>query len=68
MRKVLVGTLSGAALLLGAASPAAAAPSGKACGNGPHGTSHGSVHAHHTVPEKNHQAHESIPKNCDYPN
>ena len=68
MRRLLAGTLSGAAMLIVGVSPAAAAPSQKACGHGPHGTSHGSVHAHHTVPHKNHQAHSSIPKNCDYPN
>ena len=67
MRRVLAGTLSGAALFLGAVSPAAAAPSAKACGHGPHGTSHGTVHAHHTVPHDNHQAHQSIPKFCSYP-
>ncbi len=67
MRKVIIGTLSTAALFLGAVSPAAAAPSQKACGNGPHGTSHGTVHAHHTVPHKNHRAHAAIPRNCSYP-
>lgn len=67
MRKSLVATLSGAVVFLGAASPAAAAPSDRACGNGPHGTSHGTVHAHHTVPHTNHQAHDSIPEYCSYP-
>ena len=67
MRRVLAGTLSGAALFAGAVSPAAAAPSPNACGHGPHGTSHGTAYAHHTVPEDNHQAHQSIPKVCGYP-
>ncbi len=67
MRRLLVGSLGGAALFVAAVSPAAAAPSPKACGNGPHGTSHGTVHAHHTVPHDNHQAHQSIPKVCSYP-
>ncbi len=67
MRKLITGTLSSAALFFAAASPAAAAPSKAACGKGPHGTSHGTVHAHHTVPHDNHQAHASIPKNCSYP-
>ena len=67
MRRLIVGALSGAALFVAGATPAAAAPSAQACGNGPHGTSHGTVHAHHTVPHDNHQAHQSIPKVCDYP-
>ena len=67
MSRLLAVTLSGAALFAAGASPAAAAPSLQACGNGPHGTSHGSVHAHHTVPHDNHQAHQSIPKFCSYP-
>ena len=67
MRRVLASTISGAALFIGAVSPAGAAPSPNACGHGPHGTSHGTVHAHHTVPHDNHQAHESIPRVCDYP-
>lgn len=67
MRRLLAGTLSGAALFLGAVAPAAAEPSPNACGHGPHGTSHGTVHAHHTVPHSNHQAHQSIPEFCDYP-
>ena len=67
MRRLLVGSLSGAALFAGAVSPVAAAPSPNACGNGPHGTSHGTVHAHHTVPATNHNAHQNIPKVCSYP-
>lgn len=66
MRRLLAGALSGAAMFAAAVSPAAAAPSPKACGNGPHGTSHGTVHAHHTVPHGN-PAHRSIPQFCDYP-
>lgn len=67
MRRLFAGLLGVAALSLAAASPAAAAPSDRACGHGPHGASHGSVHAHHTVPRDNHQAHQSIPQFCDYP-
>jgi hypothetical protein len=67
MRRLSVGIVSAGALLFASASPAAAAPSPRACGNGPHGTSHGSVHAHHTVPHRNTQAHQSIPRFCDYP-
>ena len=67
MRRLLAGTLSGATLFVVAASPATAAPSASACDNGPHGTSHGTVYAHHTVPDDNHQAHQSIPQFCSYP-
>ncbi|MCA1708292.1 MAG: hypothetical protein LC808_35455 [Actinobacteria bacterium] len=68
MRKLLAAGLTGSALAAASvASPVTAAPNENACHERPNGASHGSVHAHHTVPEKNHQAHSSIPKNCDYP-
>jgi hypothetical protein len=69
MRKLFASALTGGVLLAASASPAAAAPAkdSPACHERPNGASHGTVHAHHTVPHRNHQAHMSIPKNCDYP-
>lgn len=67
MRKLFVTALAGTALCAAAASPASAKPNENACHERPNGASHGTVHAHHTVPHKNHQAHSSIPKRCSYP-
>jgi acid phosphatase class B len=53
MRNTLAGILSTAALLLAVASPAAAAPSERACNQG-------TEHAHHTVPDN--PAHAHIPE------
>ena len=64
MRKVLAGTLSGAALLAASvASPAAAAPNERACA---HAKPHGTERAHMTVPHRNVQAHRSIPHFCPH--
>jgi hypothetical protein len=60
MRRTLAGVFSAGALLLAAATPAAAAPNDNACAHEPHGTER----AHQTVPERNHQAHHSIPHYC----
>ena len=61
MRRALVGILSAGALAMTAvAAPASAAPKERACAKGKHGTEH----AHETVPERNHQAHRSIPHHC----
>jgi len=69
MRKLFVTAITGGALFAASVtSPATAAPNANACHERPNGASHGSVHAHHTVPHDNHQAHMSIPKFCDYPN
>ncbi len=63
MRKAVAGTLSGAALLMAAAaSPAMAeqrGPNERACEDG-----HGTHVAHERVPERNEQAHASIPHFC----
>ena len=68
MRKHIASALTGGALIAASvASPAAAAPNPHACHERPNGASHGTVHAHHTVPHQNHQAHMSIPKVCSYP-
>ena len=68
MRKHLASALTGGVLLAtSVASPAAAAPNERACHERPSGASHGTVHAHHTVPHTSHQAHMSIPRVCDYP-
>ena len=66
MRKLIAGIATGGALF--AAPVATAAPNERACHERPNGASHGTVHAHHTVPHRNHQAHASIPKVCSYPN
>ena len=63
MRKLFAVVLTGGALIV--AVPASAAPSSNACHPRPNGASHGTVHAHHTVPKENHQAHASIPHFCD---
>ena len=64
MRKAVAGILSGGVLLMAAvASPAMAEPNERACANPqPHGTER----AHATVPERNHQAHMSIPHFCGH--
>lgn len=68
MRKLVASALTGGALLSASvAPPAAAAPNASACHERPNGASHGTVHAHHTVPHDNHQAHMSIPRVCSYP-
>ncbi len=68
MRRLFAAAVTGSALFVGAAaSPAAAAPNPNACHERPNGASHGTVHAHHTVPHRNKQAHSSIPEFCDYP-
>lgn len=68
MRKLFAMALTGTALCAASvASPAVAAPNANACHERPSGSSHGTVHAHHTVPHENHQAHASIPKVCSYP-
>ncbi len=66
MRKKLAGILSGSALFVAAvASPAAAAPSERACHERPSGAQHGTQHAHRTVPHRNERAHQAIPHHCD---
>ena len=67
MRKLFGSALSAGALFAASAAPAAAAPNERACHPRPNGASHGTVHAHHTVPHSNHQAHMSIPRVCRYP-
>ncbi len=68
MRTLFATALTATALCAASfASPALAAPNPNACHERPNGASHGTVHAHHTVPHKNHQAHQSIPRNCNYP-
>lgn len=65
MRKVMAAIASAAVLVLGAATPAAAAPNERACENGMHGT----AVAHDTVPHKtegNHNAHMRIPHYCEH--
>ena len=56
MRRTLLSIVLAGGGLLALASPAAAAPSPKAC-------NHGTMHAHHTVPHGN-PAHGHIPE-CD---
>ena len=68
MRKLFAATLTGGVLFASIATSAAAAPNRNACHERPNGASHGTVHAHHTVPHENHQAHASIPRVCDYSN
>lgn len=59
MRKTLAAVLSTTALTLAAVSPAAAAPSERAC-------NHGTEHAHHTVPHDN-PAHGDNPAHAHIP-
>lgn len=65
MRKLYAAALTTSALF-GAvlASPAVAAPNKNACHERPNGASHGTAHAHQTVPHENRQAHASIPEFC----
>lgn len=67
MRKAFAGLTVATAMVLGPATAALAAPAPQACHKRPNHSMHGTGHAHRTVPDRNHQAHKSIPDHCGAP-